>query len=113
METFITCKPSTALPRIRFSNIGQQTFAPSIVHAAALDQRTSANTMSFAIEVPGAANPLNLPELCKALEAATSLDNIQRQAAGKQLATWETERNYFPSLQVCTDTLQRVPLQAC
>ncbi|PSR77713.1 armadillo-type protein [Coniella lustricola] len=55
--------------------------------------------MSFAIEVPGAANPLNLTELCKALEAATSLDNIQRQAAGKQLATWETEQNYFPSLQ--------------
>ncbi|KAF3764370.1 hypothetical protein M406DRAFT_98527 [Cryphonectria parasitica EP155] len=55
--------------------------------------------MSFAIEVPGAANPLSLQELCKALEAATSMDSIQRQAAGKQLNTWETQQGYFPSLQ--------------
>lgn len=56
--------------------------------------------MNFAIEVPGEASPLSLPELCKALEAATSMDNSQRQAAGKQLSTWETQQNYFPSLQV-------------
>lgn len=57
--------------------------------------------MSFAIEVPGEANPLTLQELCKALEAATSMDNTQRQAAGKQLTTWEIQQGYFPSLQVC------------
>lgn len=57
--------------------------------------------MSFAIEVPGEASPLTLQELCKALEAATSMDNAQRQAAGKQLTTWETQQTYFPSLQVC------------
>lgn len=57
--------------------------------------------MSFAIEVPGEASPLTMQELCKALEAATSMDNSQRQAAGKQLSTWETQRGYFPSLQVC------------
>lgn len=57
--------------------------------------------MSFAIEVPGEANPLTLQELCKALEAATSMDNAQRQTAGKQLTTWEIQHNYFPSLQVC------------
>ena len=56
--------------------------------------------MSFAIEVPGEANPLSLQELCRALEAATSMDNSQRQAAGKQLGTWETQQGYFPSLQV-------------
>ncbi|KUI70808.1 Importin-11 [Cytospora mali] len=55
--------------------------------------------MSFAIEVPGEANPLSLQELCKALEAATSMDNSQRQAAGKQLSAWETQQGYFPSLQ--------------
>lgn len=56
--------------------------------------------MSFAIEVPGEASPLTMQELCKALEAATSMDNSQRQAAGKQLSTWETQQGYFPSLQV-------------
>lgn len=55
--------------------------------------------MSFAIEVPGEASPLTMQELCKALEAATSMDNSQRQAAGKQLSTWETQQGYFPSLQ--------------
>lgn len=56
--------------------------------------------MNFAIEVPGEANPLTLHELCRALEGATSMDNSQRQAAGKQLSTWETQQSYFPSLQV-------------
>lgn len=60
--------------------------------------------MSFAIEVPGEASPLSMQELCKALEAATSMDNSQRQAAGKQLSTWETQQGYFPSLQVCNWT---------
>lgn len=56
--------------------------------------------MSFAIEVPGEAIPLSLQELCKTLEAATSMDNSQRQAAGKQLSAWEIQQGYFPSLQV-------------
>ncbi|KAK7745558.1 hypothetical protein SLS53_003058 [Cytospora paraplurivora] len=55
--------------------------------------------MSFAIEVPGEAIPLSLQELCKTLEAATSMDNSQRQAAGKQLSAWEIQQGYFPSLQ--------------
>lgn len=58
--------------------------------------------MSFAIEVPGEAIPLTLQELCKALEAATSMDNSLRQAAGKQLSSWEIQEGYFPSLQVST-----------
>lgn len=57
--------------------------------------------MSFLVEVPGEASPLTQQQLCKALEAATSMDNSQRQAAGKQLTTWETRQTYFPSLQVC------------
>lgn len=57
--------------------------------------------MNFAIEVPGEASPLSLQELCKILEGATSMDTHQRQAAGKQLTTWETQQSYFPSLQVC------------
>lgn len=60
--------------------------------------------MSFAIEVPGEASPLTMQELCKALEAATSMDNSQRQAAGQQLSTWETQHGYFPSLQVWNTT---------
>lgn len=56
--------------------------------------------MSFAIEVPGDANPLSLQELCRALESATSTDYARRQAAGQQLTSWETEKGYFSSLQV-------------
>ncbi|KAI8302200.1 Importin-11 [Colletotrichum sp. SAR11_59] len=55
--------------------------------------------MSFAIEVPGDANPLSLQELCRALESATSTDYARRQAAGQQLTSWETEKGYFSSLQ--------------
>ncbi|OLN82896.1 Importin beta-like protein [Colletotrichum chlorophyti] len=56
--------------------------------------------MSFAIEVPGDANPLSLQELCRVLESATSsTDYARRQAAGQQLTSWETEAGYFSSLQ--------------
>jgi hypothetical protein len=58
--------------------------------------------MSFAIEVPGEANPLSLQELGKALQAATSNDHAQRQTAGKQLQAWESHQDFFPSLQVRT-----------
>lgn len=56
--------------------------------------------MSFAIEVPGAAVPLSLPDLCKALQAGNSSDHSQRQAASQQLDEWQTHQNYFSSLQV-------------
>lgn len=57
--------------------------------------------MSFAIEVPGEAIPLSLPELGRALEAVTSTsDHAQRQAAGTQLTSWESREGFFSSLQV-------------
>ena len=57
--------------------------------------------MSFAIEVPGEALPLTLFDLGRALEnAAVSSDHTQRQAATKQLQTWESHPDYFPALQV-------------
>lgn len=56
--------------------------------------------MSFAIEVPGEANPFSLPELGRALQAASSLDRSARQAATQQLQAWEAHPDYFPSLQV-------------
>ncbi|KAI9172163.1 Importin-11 [Paramyrothecium foliicola] len=55
--------------------------------------------MSFAIEVPGDANPLSLQTLCRALESATSSDYAQRQAAGQQLTSWELQSGYYSSLQ--------------
>ncbi|CAK7226740.1 hypothetical protein SCUCBS95973_006300 [Sporothrix curviconia] len=55
--------------------------------------------MSFAIEVPGAAVPLNLPDLCKALQAGNSSDHSQRQAASQQLDEWQTHQTFFSSLQ--------------
>ena len=70
-------------------------------------EETRALAMSFAIEVPGEANPLNLQELYKALQGANSLDNAQRQAAGKQLTEWESHQDFYPSLQVCRAALFR------
>ncbi|OAA62768.1 importin [Niveomyces insectorum RCEF 264] len=55
--------------------------------------------MSFAIEVPGEAVPLNLPDLCKALEAGNANDHHQRQSASKQLEQWQSHPHYFSSLQ--------------
>lgn len=55
--------------------------------------------MSFAIEVPGAAIPLNASDLCKALQAGNSSDHSQRQAASQQLDEWQTHQNYFSLLQ--------------
>lgn len=57
--------------------------------------------MSFAIEVPGEAAPLNQLELGKALTAAaTSTDHAQRTSATQQLQTWESHPDYYPFLQV-------------
>ena len=62
---------------------------------------TNKNTMSFAIEVPGEAAPLNLLELARTLEyAALSTDHAQRQSAGQQLQSWESRPDYYVSLQV-------------
>ncbi|KAM7206716.1 Armadillo-type fold [Rhypophila sp. PSN 637] len=56
--------------------------------------------MSFAIEVPGEAAPLSPFELVKTLEAASSAtDHAQRQSASQQLKAWETQTDYFSSLQ--------------
>ncbi|KAK5992646.1 Importin-11-like protein [Cladobotryum mycophilum] len=55
--------------------------------------------MSFAIEVPGDANPLSIQDLCRTLQSATSSDYVQRQAAGQQLTSWEQQPGYYSSLQ--------------
>ncbi|CAK7268419.1 hypothetical protein SEPCBS119000_003054 [Sporothrix epigloea] len=55
--------------------------------------------MSLAVEVSGAAVPLNLTDLCKALQAGNSSDHSQRQAASQQLDEWQTHHNFFSSLQ--------------
>ncbi|KAK3941056.1 armadillo-type protein [Diplogelasinospora grovesii] len=65
-----------------------------------ITQRGGAAKMSFAIEVPGEATPLSLFELGKALEAgALSTDHAQRQSASQQLQAWETQPEYFSTLQ--------------
>ncbi|XXH05592.1 hypothetical protein Hte_012024 [Hypoxylon texense] len=55
--------------------------------------------MNFAIEVPGAATPLNFHELCRTLQFASSHDNSERQSATQQLQTWEPDPAYYPTLQ--------------
>ncbi|KAH6853554.1 armadillo-type protein [Chaetomium sp. MPI-CAGE-AT-0009] len=64
--------------------------------------------MSFAIEVPGEAAPLNQWELVKALAGAgTSTDHSQRQSASQQLQTWESHPDYYTHLQtIYLDTSQ-------
>ncbi|KAI5864741.1 ARM repeat-containing protein [Durotheca rogersii] len=54
--------------------------------------------MDFAIEVPGAATPLSFPELCRALESASSHDTNRRQSATQQLEAWESSPDYYPTL---------------
>lgn len=56
--------------------------------------------MSFAIEVPGEASPLNLQELCSKLLQAGSADHNQRQSASQQLTAWEAYPDYYAGLQV-------------
>lgn len=57
--------------------------------------------MNFAIEAPGAATPLNFHELLRTLQTASSShDNSRRQAAGQQLTAWESNPEYYPTLQV-------------
>ncbi|KAI0443220.1 putative importin 11 [Xylaria telfairii] len=56
--------------------------------------------MNFSIEVPGAANPLNRIELCRALQSASSSqDHHKRQAADQQLSSWRGHADYYPTLQ--------------
>lgn len=82
--------PQATLNRLR---LGQR-------HPPSADTNNS-NKMSFAIEVPGEAAPLNLLELARTLEyAALSTDHTQRQSAGQQLQSWESRPDYYVSLQV-------------
>ena len=57
--------------------------------------------MSFAIEAPGEAQPLNPDELYVALQDATSsaTSGSRRQAVGQQLSSWESQQGYYSSLQ--------------
>ncbi|OAA62115.1 Armadillo-type fold protein [Cordyceps fumosorosea ARSEF 2679] len=57
--------------------------------------------MSFSIEVPGEANPLNFETLCHALLGASSTDYAQRQSAGQQLESWgsQGQPGYYLGLQ--------------
>lgn len=54
---------------------------------------------SFAIEVPGEANPLTENLLIHSLTAATSSDPQQIQSATKQLQSWEKSQGFYVHLQ--------------
>lgn len=55
--------------------------------------------MSFAIEVPGEANPLSEGMLLHVLKAASSADPHQIQTGTKQLQEWEKSPSYYKHLQ--------------
>lgn len=57
--------------------------------------------MSFAIEVPGEAAPLTPQQIYLALQSASSSQQLSIQTGTQQLQTWETQRAYYPLLQVC------------
>lgn len=56
---------------------------------------------SFAIEVPGEANPLSAQQVCLALQSAGSSQPLQIQTGTKQLQSWETQSGYHALLHVC------------
>lgn len=56
--------------------------------------------MSFAIEVAGEAAPLTPQQVYLALESASSSQQLSIQTGAQQLQTWETQRGYYPLLQV-------------
>lgn len=55
--------------------------------------------MSFAIEVPGEANPLTEGTLLHVLRSASSSDPQQIQSGTKQLQQWEKSPGYYRQLQ--------------
>ncbi|EME46887.1 hypothetical protein DOTSEDRAFT_126805 [Dothistroma septosporum NZE10] len=61
---------------------------------------------SFAIEVPGEANPLSTDNIISTLQAASSSDPNQIQTGTKQLAQWEKEPGYYRGLQTAYMSVQ-------
>lgn len=56
--------------------------------------------MSFAIEVPGEAAPLDAQQVLHALQSASANQQQLVQTGTKQLQTWETRPGYYSLLQV-------------
>lgn len=56
--------------------------------------------MSFAVEVPGEANPLTPQQVYLALQSASSSQQLSIQTGTRQLQNWETEQGYYTLLQV-------------
>lgn len=54
---------------------------------------------TFAIEVPGEANPLDETQLLRTLSSAASTDPQQIQTGTKQLTQWEKYPTYYRHLQ--------------
>ena len=56
--------------------------------------------MNGAIELPGEAAPLSPQQVLQALQAASSQQQNLIRSGTAQLQAWETERGYYPMLQV-------------
>lgn len=56
--------------------------------------------MSFAVEVPGEANPLTPQQVYHALQSASSSTQLSIRTGTQQLQNWETQRGYYTLLQV-------------
>lgn len=65
---------------------------------------------SFAIEVPGEANPLSQDAVVHTLRSASSSDPTQIQSGTKQLQQWERASHYYPHLQSAYLD-QRLPIE--
>lgn len=61
--------------------------------------RCYADMPSFAIEVPGEANPLSESTIVNTLRSASSSDPNQIQTGTKQLAQWEKSPGFYRHLQ--------------
>lgn len=56
--------------------------------------------MTFNIEVPGEAAPLNPQQVYLALQSAGSSQQLSIQTGTQQLQNWETQKGYYSLLQV-------------
>lgn len=56
--------------------------------------------MNNPIELPGEAAPLGPQQIFHALQSASSHQQQLIQTGTQQLQTWETQRGYYPLLQV-------------
>ena len=95
------CPTKTSTTRDRSQQNLQQRARIRSSDKASTQTFLAASAMSFAIEVPGEANPLTPQQIFHALQSGSSSQQLSIQTGTQQLQTWETQKGYYTLLQVC------------